>query len=147
MFLLFLFRFNASGRAHRHHLLFRTWYPPMAMAARSLMGPKMGYKMLSRITKRIIQPIHIPCGSCRPSMAKAPFVAAVVFSPRPPCGGRWVVHLLALFDFFIVSINISAAATSTANKMLTIARFIVVSSFPHTCFSIPFMIAPLTPQI
>src|SRR5271157_4924376 len=67
-------------------------------------------------------------------MAKTPFVAAAVFNPRPPCGGRWVVHLHAFFDCFIDSINSSAAATSTANKMLTIARFIVGSSFPHTRF-------------
>jgi len=48
-----------------------------------------------------------------------------------------VVHLHAFFDCFIVAINISAAATSTANKMLTIARFIVGPSFrTHAFYSL-----------
>ena|SRR5208283_3985594 len=70
-------------------------------------------------------------------MAKAPFMAEVVFNPRPPCGGRWVVHLHASFDFLVDSKKISAAATSNANKMLTTARFIVGSSFPECgCISL-----------
>ena len=62
-------------------------------------------------------------------MAKSPFIAAVAFRPRPPCGGRWVVHLHAFFDCFIVSINISAPASSNAMRILATARFIVDPPF------------------
>ncbi len=53
------------------------------------------------------------------------------------CGAARVIHLHAFFDFFIVSRNISAAATSKANKMLATARFIVGHSFPLTRFLFP----------
>jgi len=62
-------------------------------------------------------------------MAKPPFIAAAVFNPRPPCGSRSAVHLHALFDFFMVSINISAAASSNAMRTFATARFIVEPPF------------------
>jgi hypothetical protein len=61
-------------------------------------------------------------------MAKASFQGGKS-SPYGPLRDRSGVHLRTLFDFFIVSINISAAATSKANKTLTTARFIADPPF------------------
>src|SRR5271157_2481635 len=68
---------------------------------------------------------------------RASFHGGGSVQPTTPCGSRWGVHLLASFDFFTDSINISAAATSTANKMLTTARFIVGPPFrTHAFYSL-----------